>query len=681
MTASDPRERIAQLKKEINHHNYLYYQEAQQEISDFEFDQLMQELIDLEKQHPEYLDPNSPSQRVGGVITKNFENVKHKAPMLSLDNTYSESELRSFDKRVQGELAEPYEYVCELKIDGVSISLHYQNGVLSKAVTRGDGVSGDDVTNNVKTIKHIPLKVSSSAIPEEFEVRGEIFMPRAGFQKMNQLRTEAGETLFANPRNATAGTLKTQDSAEVAKRPLDAYIYYLLADKIVAETHYERLNLLKSWGFNISDIKAKCSDINQVINFIEDVGKERSSLPFDIDGVVIKVNHIRHQQMLGFTAKSPKWAIAYKYKPEEAATTLLSIDFQVGRTGTVTPVANLKPVFLAGTTVKRASLHNADIMAALDVRIGDTVFVEKGGDIIPKITRVDKSNRPPELFETEFITVCPECGTTLQRVEGEASWICPNSKQCPPQIKGRLVHFISRKAMNIESLGEGKIEMLYDAGLIHNQADLYDLNTDKLNSISKMLTEKGISIEKRSFFKDKSIENIRKGLEKSKEVSFERVLYALGIKYIGETVAKKLARSLKSIDKLQHATTERLLEIEEIGPRIAGALQEYFSDPENLKIIERLKQHGLNFQMQHETELHSNKLQGLSIVVSGKFTVSRDDLKNTIEIHGGTISGSITPRTSFIVAGEKMGPEKLKKAIALNIPVLSEQEFYLKIKD
>ncbi len=679
MNATDPRERILQLTREINHHNHQYYHLAQPEISDYAFDQLLQELIELEKQYPQFLDPNSPSQRVGGVITKEFATVKHKSPMLSLDNTYSEAELREFDKRVQRSLDQPYEYVCELKIDGVSISLHYKNGELDTAVTRGDGVSGDDVTNNIKTIKHIPLKIHHTEIPDEFEVRGEIFMPKAGFQKMNQLRAESGEALFANPRNATAGTLKTQDSAEVAKRPLDAFIYYLLDDSMAVDTHFERLNLLKAWGFNISNIRVKCNSIDQVIEFIKEIGEERSKLSFEIDGVVIKINSIKQQQLLGYTAKSPRWAIAYKYKPEEAATTLLSIDFQVGRTGAVTPVANLKPVLLAGTTVKRASLHNADIMAALDVRIGDTVYVEKGGDIIPKITRVDMSKRPPELFQTEFITVCPECGTPLQRQEGEASWVCPNSKACPPQIKGRLVHFISRKAMNIESLGEGKIEMLYDAGLIHNQADLYDLTEEKLKSISKLLTDKGLSIKNRSFFKEKSIENILNGLEKSKEVPFERVLFALGIKYIGETIAKKLARSFKSIEALERATAEQLTEVEEIGPRIAGAVTEHFSDPDNVQIIERLKQHGLLFYIQGNTERTSNILEGLSIVVSGKFTVSRDDLKNTIEMHGGTVAGSITSKTSFVIAGEKMGPEKYKKATALNVPIISEQEFYLKI--
>jgi len=493
MNATEAKSRIDFLIDEINRHNYLYYHSAMPEISDYEFDQLLEELKRLELKFPEFLSPNSPTQRVGGGLTKEFVSVKHKAPMLSLDNTYSEAELRDFDRRVMKGLNEPYEYVCELKIDGVSISLHYRKRELVQAVTRGDGVQGDDVTNNVRTIGHIPLKISSPDIPEEFEVRGEIFMPRAGFNIMNKLRADAGEPVFANPRNATAGTLKTQDSAEVAKRPLDAFIYYLLDDSTRTATHWERLILLKKWGFNISDIKAKCADIEQVINFIREVEASRSDLSFDIDGVVIKVNNIEQQEILGYTAKAPRWAIAYKYKPEEAATTLLSIDFQVGRTGAITPVANLKPVLLAGTTVKRASLHNADIMANLDVRVGDTVYVEKGGDIIPKITRIDFSKRPPELFATEFIKSCPECGTPLVRQEGEASWVCPNDKGCPPQIKGRLVHFISRRAMNIESLGEGKIEMLYDSGLVHNVADLYDLTREKLLNLGKYFCCEGCS--------------------------------------------------------------------------------------------------------------------------------------------------------------------------------------------
>lgn len=704
MDRKQVKERIDFLSTEINKHNYLYYHEALPIITDYEFDQLLEELIRLEKQYPEFVNPNSPTQRVGGDITKEFATIKHRAPMLSLDNTYSEAELRDFDRRVQKGLNEPYEYVCELKIDGVSISLHYRRGEFVQAVTRGDGVQGDDVTNNVRTIGNIPLKISADGVPDEFEVRGEIFMPKVGFARMNKQRLEAGEPIFANPRNATAGTLKTQDSTEVAKRPLDAFAYTLFTDEVEVPTHYERMILLKKWGFNISDIKAKCSNIDQVLEFINEIEVSRPKLSFDIDGVVIKINSIEQQQTLGYTAKAPRWAIAYKYKPEEASTTLLSIAFQVGRTGTITPVANLKPVLLAGTTVKRATLHNADVMAALDIRVGDTVFVEKGGDVIPKITRIDISKRPPELFATEFIKNCPECGTQLERQEGEASWVCPNYTGCPPQIKGRLIHFIGRRAMDIESLGEGKIEMLYDAGLVHNPADLYDLSENKLLNLGeifaskKLLSEelfesgegsgedisgtKLVKKEKRVFFQKKSVENVMKGLANSKLVPFERVLYALGIKYVGETVARKLAKHFKDIDSLKEASLEKMLEVEEIGPRIAGAVIEYFNDPKNLEMVERLRSHGLQFAMLATEEALSDKLAGMTIVVSGSFSLfpSRDDLKREIERHGGKASGSVSSKTSFIVAGENMGPEKRAKAESLGIPIITEEEFKEKIR-
>jgi DNA ligase (NAD+) len=701
METKQAKERIDFLVQEIKRHNYLYYHDAQPVISDYEFDMLLEELIKLEKQYPDLANPNSPTKRVGGGITKEFVSVKHKTPMLSLDNTYSEAELRDFDRRVQKGLNEPYEYVCELKIDGVSISLHYLNGEFMQAVTRGDGVQGDDVTNNVRTIGHIPLKINAPGIPDEFEVRGEIFMPKVGFARMNKQRFEAGEPVFANPRNATAGTLKTQDSTEVAKRPLDSFAYTLFTDEVDVPTHYDRLMLMKKWGFNISDIKAKCSSIDQVIQFINEIEVNRPKLSFDIDGVVIKVNSIEQQQTLGYTAKAPRWAIAYKYKPEEASTILQSISFQVGRTGIITPVANLKPVQLAGTTVKRATLHNADIMAALDVRVGDTVFVEKGGDIIPKITRIDLNKRPPELFATEFIKSCPECGTPLERQEGEASWVCPNYTGCPPQIKGRLVHFIARRAMDIESLGQGKIEMLYDAGLIHNPADLYDLNEKKLLSLSeifasrKQSTSTDVSLEltggvespangkkeKRVLFQKKSIENVMKGLEKSKQVPFDRVLYALGIKFVGETVARKLARHFRDIDSLANAAMDNLLEVEEIGPRIAGAVIEYFGNHDNQEMISKLRMHGLQFAMHETDEVVSDKLKGMTIVVSGSFSLfpSRDDLKKEIERHGGKVSGSVSSKTTFIIAGENMGPEKRVKAESLGIPIITEEEFKSKI--
>ncbi len=677
MDLTDAQKRIEQLTAEITRHNHLYYHSAQPEISDYDFDKLLAELISLEQQFPQFLSPNSPSQRVGGDISKEFASVKHKEPMLSLENTYSEAELRDFDRRVQKALNEPYEYVCELKIDGVSISLHYQQGVLTQAVTRGDGVQGDDVTPNVKTIRTIPLKITAIGVPDEFEVRGEIFMPKAGFAMMNKQRAEADEPLFANPRNATAGTLKTLDSKLVAKRPLDAFVYNLIGDSTEVSTHYDRMNLLKKWGFNISDIKARCSDIDCVLEFIREIEASRSTLSFDIDGVVVKVNSIEQQQALGYTAKSPRWAIAYKYKPEEASTLLLSIDFQVGRTGTITPVANLSPVLLAGSTVRRATLHNEDVMSALDVRAGDTVFVEKGGDVIPKITRVDISKRPAGLAETQFITECPECDTPLVRQEGEASWVCPNDTGCPPQIKGRLVHFIGRRAMNIESLGEGKIEMLYDAGMVHNVADLYDITRNKLLNLNKVLAEREESRERRASLKDKSADNIMKGLEASKQVPFERVLYALGIRFTGETVARKLARHFKNIDALQNAGMQQLVEVDEIGPRIAGAVIEYFANPVNVDIVNRLKQHGLQFAIAATEEKLSNKLESMTIVVSGSFSLypKRDDLKNAIEAHGGKVAGSVTSKTTYIVAGENMGPEKRIKAEALGIPIISEEEF------
>lgn len=678
MTSHDAQKRIEFLIAEINKHNELYYQKAQPVISDYEFDLLLKELIELEQQFPQLLSPNSPSQRVGGTISKEFPSVKHKIPMLSLDNTYSENELRDFDRRVVKLLDEPYEYVCELKIDGVSISLQYHEGVLVQAITRGDGVQGDDVTTNVKTIRNVPLKVHGGDFPDDFEVRGEIFMPRAGFARMNKFREEAGETIFANPRNATAGTLKTQDSTLVARRPLDMYAYFLFSDEPVIPTQYERLAKMKNWGFNISEIMAKCKNIDEVLQFVNEIQDARAELPFDIDGVVIKVNKISQWNTLGFTAKVPRWAIAYKYKPEEASTTLLSIDYQVGRTGAVTPVANLKPVQLAGTTVKRATLHNADIMEALDIRVGDTVFVEKGGDVIPKITRIDFTKRPPELFATEFIKICPECRTPLERQEGEASWVCPNYTGCPPQIKGRLVHFISRRAMNIESLGEGKIEMLYDAGVAKNIADLYDITPNDLLTLKDKLP---VSEKKRASFKEKSVENVMRGLQNSRIVPFERVVYALGIKSVGETIARILADHFKNIDSLMNATLDQLTEVNEIGPGIAQFVVNYFADNENREIIERLRANGLQMESAKPEEKLSNKLDGMTIVVSGSFNLfpSRDELKKVIVLHGGKIGSGVTSKTSFIIAGDNMGPEKRLKAESLGIPIITEKEFMSRI--
>lgn len=675
MDKQQARERIRQLSEELSDHNYRYYQLADPVISDYEFDRLMNELGALEKEFPEFLSPNSPTQRVGGWVTREFVSVAHQYPMLSLDNTYSEGELRDFDNRVSKLLNEPYEYVCELKIDGVSISLIYRNGELAQAITRGDGVRGDDVTMNVKTIHSVPLKLAPGDYPANFEVRGEIFMPLSGFRRMNSQREEEGEQQFANPRNATAGTLKTQDSAEVARRPLDIFVYYLLGDEPVGNTHFERLNLLRKWGFKVSDIKAKCKSIDEVFQFINDIGANRSQLNFDIDGVVLKVNSISQQEKLGFTSKSPRWAIAYKFKAEEARTRLLSIDYQVGRTGAVTPVANLEPVFLSGSTVKRATLHNADVMAALDIRVGDEVLIEKGGDIIPKITQVDYSVRKPGTSPEGFITHCPECGTALKRNEGEAAWYCPNETGCPPQIKGKLLHFIARKAMNIESLGEGRIEVLYDNGLVKDAADLYDLTYDKLFGLEKVIAGED-GKEKRISFREKTVQNILAAIGNSKSVPFERVLFALGIRFVGETVAKKLARHYRSIERLAAATQEELVTVDEIGEKIAGSILGFFAESGNRKMIERLKAMGVQFEMSGEKVSESNLLGGKNFVVSGVFSsYSRDELKAAIEANGGKVTGSVSSKTDFVVAGDNMGPEKRRKAEELGIRIISEDEF------
>lgn len=675
MDKQQARERIRQLSEELSDHNYRYYQLADPVISDYEFDRLMNELGALEKEFPEFLSPNSPTQRVGGWVTREFVSVAHQYPMLSLDNTYSEGELRDFDNRVSKLLNEPYEYVCELKIDGVSISLIYRNGELAQAITRGDGVRGDDVTMNVKTIHSVPLKLAPGDYPANFEVRGEIFMPLSGFRRMNSQREEEGEQQFANPRNATAGTLKTQDSAEVARRPLDIFVYYLLGDEPVGNTHFERLNLLRKWGFKVSDIKAKCKSIDEVFQFINDIGANRSQLNFDIDGVVLKVNSISQQEKLGFTSKSPRWAIAYKFKAEEARTRLLSIDYQVGRTGAVTPVANLEPVFLSGSTVKRATLHNADVMAALDIRVGDEVLIEKGGDIIPKITQVDYSVRKPGTSPEGFITHCPECGTALKRNEGEAAWYCPNETGCPPQIKGKLLHFIARKAMNIESLGEGRIEVLYDNGLVKDAADLYDLTYDKLFGLEKVIAGED-GKEKRISFREKTVQNILAAIGNSKSVPFERVLFALGIRFVGETAAKKLARHYRSIERLAAATQEELVTVDEIGEKIAGSILGFFAESGNRKMIERLKAMGVQFEMSGEKVSESNLLGGKNFVVSGVFSsYSRDELKAAIEANGGKVTGSVSSKTDFVVAGDNMGPEKRRKAEELGIRIISEDEF------
>ena len=677
MNKQEAQQQINQLVNELNDHNYRYYVLADPVISDFEFDMLLEKLASLEKEFPELLKPDSPTQRVGGTITSEFASARHTYPMLSLSNTYSENELREFDDRVRKLLDGKYEYICELKFDGLSISLTYENGLLTRALTRGDGERGDDVTVNVRTIRSIPLRLVGSGYPDLFEVRGEIILPRPGFEKMNLDRIDIGENPFANPRNAAAGSLKLQDSAEVARRPLDGYMYYALGDSLSFTTHQQSLQTLASWGFKISDKTALCQTIDEVIAFINKMARERDKLTFDIDGIVIKVNSLEQQQALGFTAKSPRWAIAYKYKAEQVTTKLLSIDYQVGRTGVVTPVANLKPVQLAGTVVKRASLHNADIIAKLDVRIGDFVFVEKGGEIIPKIIGVDYIKRDMFAEPVIFTDTCPECKTRLERQEGEAGNFCPNEDHCPPQIKGKLEHFIHRKAMNIDSLGEGKIEILYDNQLVGDIADLYNLTYKSILGLEKVFKGTDGAKDKKLSFKEKTVENIINGINASKSAPFERVLFAIGIRYVGETVARKLALHFKNIDAIIAASNEELQVAENIGEKVAASIFAFFRKPENLVLIEKLKVAGLNMVADKQPALLSSNLSGKSIVVSGSFGSSkrRKELEEMVAMHGAKLSGSVTSKTDFIVAGENMGPEKRQKAVKLGIPVISEEEF------
>lgn len=676
MKKDEAKQKINQLREELEKHNYSYYVLSNPEITDYQYDMMMEELIGLENSFPEFKDKNSPSQRVGGDITKEFPTVKHRYPMLSLANTYSEQEVTDFDKRVKKAIGEDIDYTCELKYDGVAICLIYTNGYLQQAVTRGDGVKGDEVTTNVKTIRSIPLKLQGD-YPEDFEIRGEIYYPHEGFRKLNKEREEIGEQPFANPRNAASGTFKMQDSSIVAKRPLDCFLYNVMGDNLSYATHYQNLLKAKEWGFKISPHMAKCRNVNEVFEFISDWDKGRASLPYDIDGVVIKVNSIPLQEELGYTAKSPRWAIAYKFKAERAHTKLLSIDYQVGRTGAVTPVANLKPVLLAGTTVKRASLHNEDIIAKLDVRINDWVFVEKGGEIIPKIVEVDLDNRPSNTQAVKFIDKCPECHTELIRQEGEAAWYCPNTSGCPPQIKGKLEHFISRRAMDIESLGEDRVELLYDKGLVNNPGDLYDLKFEQLLGLEKVYPAELDKKERKVSFRAKTVNNILTSIENSKKVTFERVLYALGIRYVGETVAKKLALHYKSIDSLMAASYEELIAVEEIGDRIANAVIGYFSDKNNKRIVIHLQENGLQMRIEDdELEKAPNLLNGKKIVISGVFEgYSRDELKEMIEKYGGKNAGSLSGNTDYLLAGENMGPSKKAKAEKLRIPIISTEEF------
>lgn len=681
MTKDEARKRIAELSEVIDSHNYKYYVLAQPSISDYDFDMLMNELIALEKEFPELALPSSPTQRVGGDITKEFPLVKHRYPMLSLANSYNRDEIIEFIQRIEKTIEEPVEFVCELKFDGVSISLTYEKGVLVRAVTRGDGTQGDEVTANIKTIHSVPLKLHGD-FPDFLEMRGEIIMPHDSFNKINAERDELGLPMFANPRNATAGTIKLQDSKEAASRRLDNFCYYMMMDNLPYQTHYQSLMAAKKWGFNISPYIKVCKNIDEIESFINYWDVQRKNLPFDIDGIVIKVNSFAQHEELGMTAKSPRWAIAYKFKAEQVSTKLLSIDFQVGRHGTITPVANLEPVQLAGTTVKRATLNNADFIRQLGLHYDDTVKVEKGGEIIPKIVGIDHEKRKIDSKSVEFITKCPECGATLVQNEGEAAWYCPNSMGCPPQIKGRIEHFISRKAMNIESLGEGKVEVIFDNHLINNYADLYDLTYDKLYGLEKVETfvdESSLfpeTVTRKVSFKEKTVNNILNSLIKSREVPFARVLYALGIKEVGETTAKTIANTMGNIDNLINASLEELQEIKDVGETIAQSIRSFFDDERNIEIINRLKAFGLQFSQEKKTKSENQVLAGKTIVVSGVFTnFSRDGIKQKIEDLGGKNSSSISSKTDFVVAGEKMGPEKRKKAEELGIKMLTEEEF------
>jgi DNA ligase (NAD+) len=662
----NPREadtRISHLREELEKHNYNYYVLNNPEIDDYTFDQMMAELIGLENDFPGFFDAGSPTQRVGSDLNQEFKQVAHKYQMLSLSNTYSEEEVREFDQRVRKLTDESFEYVCELKFDGVSISLTYENGLLIRAVTRGDGEKGDDVTANVKTIKSIPLRLKGD-YPPEFEIRGEILLPFSVFEMLNREREEIGEQPFANPRNAASGTLKSQNSSVVASRRLDAYLYFILGDNLPDDGHFELLHHALLWGFKISEHTRKCRNLQEVFDFLHEWSEKRKELPVATDGVVIKINSTNLQQELGFTAKSPRWAIAYKFKTERASTTLNSVTFQVGRTGAITPVANLTPVLLAGTVVKRATLHNADVIKSLDLHMGDVVFVEKGGEIIPKIVSVDLTARHPMSEPVRFIERCPECNSLLVRQEGESAYYCPNETGCPTQLKGKLEHFISRKAMNIDGLGSETIELLFQNKLIRDVADLYDLKFAHLVDLERL--------------GEKSASRILDSLESSKKVPFERVLFALGIRFVGETVAKKLARELKSIELIENASLEELTGVDEIGGKIAESIVKWFANDQNKRLVERLKNQNLSFETKSERkEGQTEKLKGLSIIISGTFEkYSRDDLKAFIELNGGKNATSISAKTNYLVAGENIGPSKLEKAQKLKIPIISEDELF-----
>ncbi len=689
------RKRIRELSEAIDRHNYLYYVAAKPEISDFEFDKLLEELIKIEKEFPELLSPQSPSQRVGGTVTKEFKTVVHKYPMLSLGNTYSREELEEFDQRTKKIIGNKFEYVCELKFDGVAVGLTYINGILERAVTRGDGIQGDDITINVKTIPSIPLQLKTGDYPREFEIRGEIFMPRSSFEKINrelyeQLKEdgydedEIADRLLKNPRNATAGTIKMQDSKMVAQRKLDCFLYFIYSENLPFKTHYESMKKAREWGFKISGYTVKIPSLDGVFDYIDEWDQQRHQLDYETDGVVIKINDYRQQRELGFTAKSPRWAIAYKFKAQSVATKLLSITYQVGRTGAITPVANLSPVLLSGTTVKRASLHNADQIMKLDIRINDFVYVEKGGEIIPKITGVDLSRRQPAAKPVRYITNCPECGTLLVRKENEALHYCPNENGCPPQIKGKIEHFISRKAMNIDSLGEGKVELLFDKNLIRSIADLYQLKFDDLNGLEKIIDSGDGEKPRKVSLREKSVTKILEGIEASRSVSFDRVLYALGIRYVGETVAKKLARHFGSLDRIAKAGYDQLLEAPEVGNKIAQSIISYFEQKENRQLTAELTRAGLQMQLDEKLlpKKLSSVLENQAFVVSGTFSkFTRDELKALIESHGGKVQSGVSSKTNYLIAGDESGPSKLEKAQKLRVSIISEAEFEKMIRN
>jgi DNA ligase (NAD+) len=678
---TDPiKTRIQQLSSELNDHNHKYYVLNQPSISDYDFDQLLKELEGLEQAHPEWAEPNSPTKRVGGDITDKFEKVTHKRLMLSLTNTYSEDDIRDWADRVAKSVGDNVEFVMELKYDGVAISLHYEEGQFARAVTRGDGNVGEDVSANVKTIKAIPLQLQGN-YPKSFEIRGEIFLPRAEFDKINKERVAEGEDPYANPRNTAAGTLKQQDSGEVAKRKLDCFLYFVLGENLPYDTHFDSLGHAADWGFKVpshaKNFISTTRSIEGIMEFINYWDKNRHDLPFDIDGIVLKVNQMQLWDELGLTAKSPRWAVAYKFKAETVSTRLKKITYQVGRTGAITPVANLQPILLAGTTVKRASLHNADQIAKFDIREGDMVFVEKGGEIIPKVVGVDTTQRDLFSGPHQYITQCPECSTELIRVEGEAQHYCPNVDGCPPQIKGKMEHFISRKAMNIEGMGSETISGLFEKGMLRNVTDIYDLEYDKLIGLEFTLTDEFGEQPKKRSMQEKSVKNLLAGIEQSKTIPFERVLFAIGIRFVGETVAKKLAKHFKNIDSLLVATFEELIQTEEIGDRIAQSIIDWFAKTEHQSMIQRLRAAGLQMEVDAENNTNvSELLAGKTFVVSGVFAdFSRDGIKESIESNGGKISGSISKKTDFVLAGDKMGPEKKKKAEDLGVKIITEAEY------